>query len=413
MNVYKIKYISRRIILLNILLILILILSLYKVFVKSTTSNNLIDQQSVLENAQEIANICQRQQQRDCYKKQLSQLSLKKGIFFVEKTLNALQEIDPNMRSCHGFAHEVAKLIVYKDPDKWKELLSQVNPNTCGGGLMHGIIESHTGFEPNTRVDSNLIKETCLNQSSRWSSACVHTFGHIALLQTEGEVAQALPICEDLPSDTATNCFNGLFMEDSFKTNLIEHGLVEKVPIPTKDQQSFERVSLRCSQYQGPAGIGCWADLGPIFVEYYKYDYQRIYNECEKADEEAEQRHCYFRAVASLAIYGENDTASKLMDICSPYFATNKDAYKRCIIYLSASLVYNSANFTKRAITFCSALLSEYQEDCFKAIGVVLRNITSENEREIFCREVEEKFKSLCINGNQEGKPKLSPFGVF
>lgn len=393
---------------------IILIFSINKFLMRPALMSETSTREQISEEANRIASACLNNEKQGCYENHLTQLIQKKDIFYAEQLLNALQEIDPNMRSCHGLAHQLAGVAVRQDPSKWKDLLSKVNPTTCGGGFLHGIIETHTGDDPDFTFDSKTVQGTCQATAPQWSTQCIHTFGHIALLQTEGDVSKALPICDSLPKDLSSNCFNGLFMEDSFKTNLVEHGFVENLPSPTKDQKRFDQTYSRCSKYDGPAGIGCWADLGPIFVEFYKYDYQNVYNACQRANEEAERRHCYFRAVASIVISPQIDTTDDLLAICSPYFAQDKNAYRKCIIYLSASLVYNSTKFIQRANMFCSALSSEFQEDCFKGVGEILKDsIVSISERETLCREVEDKFESVCVEGNKDKSTKFYPFSVF
>lgn len=400
---------TRFLLLINVFLIAMTIFSSFKIFAGNTTSIN------PPKEAERMAFLCLNNNHKQiCYEEQLSQLLAQKGVLATQETLNALQEVDQDSRSCHALAHKIARLAVRQNPSDWKNLLSKVNPNMCGGGFMHGIIEAHTGDDPSFTISATTINEICRAESPFWFSQCIHTFGHIALLQTEGDVPSALPICDSLPKDDSSECFNGLFMEDSFKNNLLEHGFVKSASDPSKDKKRFNEVFKRCIQYGGSTGIGCWSDLGPIFDEYYKYDYQKVYDACQKADEEVERKSCYFKAIGYLVIYPEINTAERLLPICSPYLLQDKNTYKRCTIYLSASFVYNSPNFTAHANTFCSTLSSEYQEDCFKAIGEILKeSVTSIDQRETLCRPVDDRFKDLCLNGNQDKSIRFSPFGIL
>lgn len=396
----------RFLIVVNILLVALVLISLSVISRKPDLKTYKPNYNQALSEAKAIVSSCLSEQ--DCYLERLSNLVEKSGILAAQDTLVALQTINSDIRSCHGMAHRMARQAILKDPSRWKELLSEVNPTICGGGLMHGVIEAHMSYDPNFVLDTIIINGVCS------TSQCVHTFGHIALLQTMGDIASALPVCDKLPEKFSLECFNGLFMEDSTKTNLLEHGVVKSAPNPGRDPTRFAEVASRCIKYSGPAAQGCWADLGPIFDEYYNYNYERVYNACQKANTEAEQRHCYFRAAASIAIYEQVDTAQELVSICSPYTNARTNAYERCIVYLASSLIYNSTNFMDRANLFCSEVPTKFQEICFTAVGEMLKQNTDSNDQRIaFCEPIAEQFRDFCVNGNQDKTKRFSSFSIF
>lgn len=402
---HKIRLLSKRpeinklLLFLDGILVILLVLALMKSSpfqIAAPTDPTINKEHTTSLEAQKIADSCKTSGRETCYKDAFTMLVKKVGITAAEQTLYDLQDIDPQMRHCHVISHEISKVATRQNPSKWRELMEQVNVDTCGGGFLHGILEAHTGDEPNFKVDAAFINETCYKgQLNFRERTCAHILGHLILLDTEGKIELSLPICAQVDKSFQLDCYNGIFMEDSFKLALAEHGFAQ---LPARDGKRMRAQEERCKKYDDTAGVACWTDMAEIFVEFYNYDPQKAYDLCNRAPFQEARNHCYLKAVILMAVSPNFYTKGQLLSECA-FYETDDDMYKHCTDFIISSLMYYSAKFVDRAITLCANIADTYKEFCFKDAGEKLKtNITSREERESYCRGTPERYKNLCVN---------------
>jgi len=378
----------------DILLIVILLISLSKVLdIQVPNQTVLIEQE-----ARKIANACLATEgdRENCYKEKFTQLTRDKDIFFTQKTLYAIQNIDPNLRHCHVISHEIAEAAVRKDPSKWRELMDQVDVDTCGAGFLHGILTGHVGDDPNFKIDAAFINETCYGGKLNFKErTCAHILGHLIILDTEGNIDPGLEICEKTHPNFSMDCYNGIFMEESFKLSLVEHGLAE---LPVRDEKRMGIQEKRCLKYDGKPGEACWIDMAEIFAEFYNYDAVKTYGSCNRAPHETQRLQCYLKAVIIMAVSPNYNSEDRLLSECAPY-SQNEELYSRCTHYIISSLMHYSASFADRGVKLCTNINDKYRETCFKDLGDQLTmNTPQKSKRQELCRGTPEKYKSLCVN---------------
>lgn len=382
----------------DIFLGIVLLLAIFHIFGSPPASNqNTIKKGEFKETAQQIANNCLKGNSdiEKCYKENFTQLLVSKDLSFAEHTLYALQDIDPQSRHCHVLSHEIAKAAVRKDPSKWKRLIEEVTVDTCGGGFLHGILEAHTGDDPDFKADAIFINETCYKkQLSFRERTCGHILGHLILLDTEGQIEPALPICAQTDTSLQLDCYNGIFMEDSFKLALAEHGFAE---LPVRDVERMNKQRERCLKYDGTPAVACWTDMAEIFVEFYNYEPTKAYELCNQAPFTDARNHCYLKAVILMAVSPNFDTQEELLKACS-FYKENGKLYTHCTSFIISSLMHYSPKFADRGITLCSHIDDVYKEFCFKELGEKLKmNVSDRQEREHLCSNAPQVYKPLCI----------------
>lgn len=385
---------QRFFIVMDLLLAIILLISLSKALdIQVPSQTGQIEQE-----ARKIADACLAKEgdRENCYKEKFTQLARDKDIFFTEKTLYAIQNIDPNLRHCHVISHEISKAATRKNPSKWRELMEQVDVDTCGAGFLHGIIEAHTGDEPNFKIDANFINETCYKGQKNFKErTCSHILGHLIVLDTEGKIEPALPICGSVDSSFQLDCYNGIFMEESFKLALAEHGFAE---IPVRDEPRMQRQLQRCLNYTNIQAVACWTDMAEIFAEFYNYDSVKVHELCNKAPFEAARNHCYLKAVILMAVSPNFDTKEDLLKACS-FYTQDEEVYKQCTGFIISSLMHYSPKFADRGVVLCSNIADMYKKFCFKDLGEKLTmNVSSKAERRELCKGTPEKYLDLCTN---------------
>ena len=383
-------------IVIDLLLAVVLLISLSKTFSLQIPSSKA----SIEQKAKSIVSVCSKAKEgRDkCYKKTLVQLTKDKNIFFTQKVLYAIQsiDIDPYVRNCHVLSHDIAEAAARKDPSKWRELMDKVDVNTCGGGFLHGILVVHTGDDPNFKVDSSFVNQVCYKgQHTFKERTCSHILGHIIALNTEGKIDPGLEICEKTHPSFSDDCYNGVFMEESFKLTLVDHGLAK---LPVRDERRMITQEKRCLKYTGRPGVACWVDMAEIFVEFYNYDAAKTYESCNRAPEESERKQCYLKGVILMAVSPNYDSEDNLLSACAPY-TQNEKLYSQCTNYIIASLMAHSASFADRGIKLCTNIDDKYKKNCFKDLGEQLAISASErSDRQELCRSTPEEYRSICIN---------------
>ena len=384
-------------IILDLFLAVVLLISLSKVLgIQLPNQTGQIEQE-----AERIVNICSvaKEGRGKCYEKTLVQLTKDKDIFFTQKVLYAIQnidDIDPHVRNCHVLSHEIAEAAARKDPSKWRELMDQVDVSTCGGGFLHGILIVHTGDDPNFKISSSFINQTCYKRQHTFKErTCSHILGHLIALSTEGKIDPGLEICEKTHPSFSDDCYNGVFMEESFKLILVDHGLAK---LPVRDEKRMITQEKRCLKYTGRPGVACWTDMAEIFVEFYNYDAAKTYESCNRAPEESERKECYLKGVILMAVSPNYNSEDNLLSACVPY-TLDEELYSQCTNYIISSLMAHSASYADRGIKLCTNVDIKYRETCFNDLGEKLAiNTHQRSDREELCRGTPEKYKSLCVN---------------
>ena len=351
--------------------------------------------------AERIAVNCMGKGGWECYKQAFSELTEKNGLTFTEQVLYAIQDVDPFLRNCHILAHSISQAATRKEPSRWKELLEQVNIYSCGGGFLHGVLETHMSSEPGFTITADFINNLCSNLSAdEKKRMCSHGLGHLILLEKEGDLSSALPVCSGVKQDStgmAVDCFIGLFMEDHQKLALSEHEIAKA---PIFDDQYVQKLEKGCFSYDGIAAVACWNEMSEIYGKSYGFDPALIYQKCSQAPQEQERNRCFLKGVALMSVDYSFSTKNKLLSICQPYNqAGQEDGYKVCLNYVVTSLMYYSPLYIDRGIVLCSNVSDQFQENCFKDLGNQLkRNIHKQKDRETLCKGGPEKYKHYCIN---------------
>lgn len=331
-----------------------------------------------VDQARKIIEICAAKQIVNCYDPELERLTKETGMQNAVLVLHALQEITPVFRNCHLFAHIIGGAATERDPDKWQELIQETDVSECGGGFLHGILVTHYSSDPTFSITAASIQEACnalgVDITRRDNaSACSHLMGHLKLVHTQGGVDAALLACKDLPRRLAIECNNGVFMEDTYKTALAEHGLGT---IPVRDEENMIRQRARCENYGGLEGISCWIDLGEVFAELYNYDAKKTFTACEGAPDPEERSQCYGKAALVMMSAASFDDSTKISSVCAPLIGS-ASRYKGCLYHaISGAIIYK---FPARAATLCTSANSQFQEYCFKEIARKTAEMGSSN----------------------------------
>lgn len=394
---------KRKIILVVGILILILLSTLpLKIpdFLRSSYNETLFKSK-----AERFASLCQgKKDWRTCYGGHLAALNKSQNF---EKTLTVLwtlQDLDSKTRDCHFIAHRLTASEVEKDVNQWLDIFKYVDNTVCANGFIHGAIEGKVKFDPSFKLNAQTISDVCnqieerlMNKkdgkSDQVDDACAHGIGHILLVETEGNIAKATAICEQIPDiDLQYTCYHGVFMENIIRDNLENHGISKKFRLTLAAANGLEKV---CLKYSGSAKKGCWREMAHIYTTLSEHNPTKNYDFCTHATAQTDIDECYFHSINLMILSDKLDTR-RLGDICIHYL-NNKAKLPLCINRTLTPLLVSSTKFTDRAISFCISLPEDPQKSCFTEIGDTLKKLTSIEERRSLCSSAPIQFKDLCI----------------
>jgi len=354
--------------------------------------------------AEQIAHSCAIKRSESCYTDELVLLVKKENFALAEQTLLALQDIDPSTKSCHVVAHYMGREALKKNPSKWLALADTVDVLACGSGFLHGVLEGHLSASPGITLTSALSQEVCDRGADSYRKRmCTHFMGHFFVVDTSGKLDEAFPQCQGVNPALRFDCFDGMFMEDHQKIALTEHNIL---PAPEYTPAYAKSLEKSCGRYQGDKNIACWVEMAEVYAKTYGYDAKTIYNQCnDNASTDSARQSCYSKGIVILATFPYDVSAKQLTAICEP-FALQGGKFEGCASQLISSLMYYSAKFTTRGITFCAGAPSEHKRPCFRELGRQLASLVpSREERVTLCESAPEEVKGLCAGSNKTPNP--------
>jgi hypothetical protein len=346
--------------------------------------------------AEKLNQACIQQDKNKCYAPEFKTLIYQYNFSFAEQTLYALQDLDESAKSCHILAHYIAREAVRKSPKDWLTLLDSVNVNTCGSGFLHGVLESHLGDDPTTKFNGQLSDSVCDRGNDEYRKRmCTHFMGHFFLVDTNDNIEQALPNCDEVVARLKFDCLDGLFMEHNQRIALNDHQLAD---LPTYTPDYAQGLQKICDKYKDVQSIACWTELAEVYAKTFGYEAKTIYERCHEAPSIQAAQNCYFKGVVILATYPYDVTKERLTSICQ--FYKDQQTFMTCTSNLIASLLHYSPKFTSRGLDYCSNI-SNYTDACFKELGKQLSQfVPSLADRLALCALADPKYKNLCAKVN-------------
>lgn len=328
-----------------------------------------------------------------CYEDRLRRLTLAQPLPIVIETLSLLKERDSRLNNCHLLAHQISRTELLKDPLQWDTLLSKVPAAECGGGFVHGILEEYIGQNPDTQIDSSLIKTTCEQRvrSVLDYSNCVHSLGHLVLLQLGYDLKKATAVCLDIPLDlNQDTCLSGVFMENTTRINGIEHGYPDYRIFKKVDE--VKKYHDFCISLRGNAAEACWIEYARVNLIFYSGDIEKTLAECDTLDN-FYSKGCQLFTI-NLSMDVSTTAPVQIISLCDRY-RDMPDMFNDCRITTLSVIAFNSPKLIPAIVDYCNKVEDTFKSACFKQVGTILP-FFEHSDRTGLCRDAEHGYMSSC-----------------
>lgn len=353
--------------------------------------------------AQKIIYECQNLHAKEsCYSDKFKKLTEKTDMSFAKQVLSKVQDVDPKQTlGCHLIAHYISIAETKKDPSKWKELLSEIDSNSCTGGYVHGILEAHMATNPDYKITATQIPVICSylpDANAGGDINCSHNLGHILLAQEQDDIKKSVEICNQVEdSKMKYECLSGIFMERMTRLNLEAHGISKRISWDEKNTAEMEKI---CREHTGIAGLTCWREIVHMFSVLNNNEPQGVYDACYSAPQEEYAKDCYLHGTSIMAV--SYDFKQENLDKICSFYNEDAPAYNKCSSYLLGGMLMSSAKFSNQVIGYCNSSPDEHKASCFGVMGNVLNGaVKSLPEREKICSSAPVEYKENCLKGNQ------------
>ena len=399
----------------RLFIVIIFILAVANIFVFTNIANSYFKKDlsagdsttskaDIQKEAQKIIYACQTTQSKEsCYSEEFKKLTEKTDLVFAQKTLSAVQDIDPKFTlGCHLIAHFISIAETKKDPSKWKELLQKTDSNSCTGGYVHGILEAHMSSNPDYEISATQIPVICSflpDANAGGDINCSHNLGHILLAQEQDNIGKSVEICNDVQdAKMKYECLSGIFMERMTRLNLEAHGLSQRIPWDAKNTAEMEQI---CREYTDVAGLTCWREISHMFAILHNSEPQGVFDACYRAPTQEYAKDCYFHATSIMAV-SYDFRSENLNKVCS-FYNTDPASYNKCTAFLVGGMLMSSAKFADQVIGYCASALEEQRDDCFGIMGNVLHGAVKEDgKKEAICENVPVIYRDRCMFGGPQ-----------
>ncbi len=335
-----------------------------------------------------------------CYAEKFTDLAFSEGSKFAFKVLRDLQKQDRDALRCHFIAHGIGYGIFKRNPSQSFQAIGSID-TYCAYGAGMGIIERYAStFLKGSLTQRETLLKICENSTT---TGCNHVLGHVLLAETKGAINESLESCkvfENMPR--RAQCFNGIFMEYVYPTNLISHGIANDSWLNLAER--LESLEQLCRSFDGETAVECWSSISRAAVQKFKHDPDKVFEFCNNAPSNEAQLECKLKTVAIFSIENNFDTDSvkKMCDLEPKDKSFKGECYNNLV---DSKLDVLGAEAGDDAVKFCSSLEREFRRPCFKVIASRLasENVNATKIAEI-CNKSPIGFRDDCLGKKNAAK---------
>lgn len=290
---------NKHLILIVVICLLLSCLAGFLIFIFISTPTSVKDRARLM-----VDKCIKNSKEEQCFANEFASLTQQFPLRYSLATLAEIQKSHTVQKGCHFIAHVIATEQVIKNNGDWEKTITQLPVNDCTGGFVMGTLEGAHYFDKKVILDAQTIPHICRKLTTRTTQKhsdqiCVHTTGHLLLIEKAGNVQTAVNECKNLPSQYQYECLSGTFMEDLFHRNLITHGIGKPM---AWDEKTFAKQQEVCETYTSIPAKACWRELSHMILSLAKKDLATISRLCLLASNELSQKACQTHAMDTLSL---------------------------------------------------------------------------------------------------------------
>lgn len=199
------------------------------------------------------------------------------------------------------------------------------------------------------------LDEACVEKFGPQDSGCQHGIGH-GVLQYLGynKLKEALNTCNSLP-ERGRSCFEGVFMEYNFRTDIEGYGAEEELRKITQGN-----LYLPCPNVDEEYKDACYYELPRWWERIYKSDFEKLGILCQAIVKDEFREDC-FRGIGTNAVLASDHKLDDTVKKCD--LMPSQEGLNYCRV--EASWAFNSVpDYAHLATQVCDGLDDEMQQLC-------------------------------------------------
>lgn len=339
--------------------------------------------------------VCYRRGDDQCYKNVATLFSSQFSLRDILDIFADSETVPEVFARCHQVTHYLARS-EYLRTKELSELLNSCN-FTCHGGCYHGGIEEYLqerellsgqDEEAVRREISTICGTKEQARSPQAFRECVHGLGHGTMYITDGELFEALDLCDALPSqEEREGCYSGVFMENSSSSTNTSH--------PGRFVKSDDPM-YPCNAVSEPYRRMCYRYQSSYFAEITNHDWKKTGELCMRVPPEF-RREC-FQTIGTNQVGFTQDVQQMIANCEAMPSGEFQDV---CLAGVVVSLTGRYVGKPERALEFCSLVAPHRQHVCYTQIGRAIAEwSTDERDDARICALIPNSDgKALCRDG--------------
>lgn len=272
-------------------------------------------------------------------------------------------------------------------------------PTSFNYGCQHGFFEAAlVKVKPAKKAIDEICGSLGPEYSTKFKFYCYHGVGHGVLDSTAYDLKAALDICDTLDQRGADGCWQGVFMEN------VNAGMRDEAP---KGIFSLIDPLAPCNKVEDKYRHECYINHAGWLMKFYSNDADRL----DKAVQACLGAENYVNVcLQSLGLMATNpvwqsaliknthtNTEETAKEICLKF---PKQYREQCIVAGVDNILNFDETNTSRAQTFCDIIEPDFQNACYRHIGLSLRSqVTDTNIILQKCSSFKEMYKRPCLSG--------------
>lgn len=326
-----------------------------------------------------------------CYKNTannfLNSFSLKNILDVFEK-----YETTPELYDrCHETLHYLGRM-EYQRVKNVRQVMTQCS-TVCLAGCYHGAIEQYL-IDKNIPINNGAesieieLPRICGSkkdyEQEEIYNQCIHGVGHAIMFLTEGEVPQSLAICDNLPD--VPLCYTGVFMQNTNGSTDSDH--------PSKYIKQGDPM-YPCNILDDKYKEMCYGIQVAHFFKLTNFNWERTANLCDQVPSNY-QNVCFTTMGSHQVGYISDMEVLKNNCISLP----KRSHQVGCTQGTTRHLIIRYSGNVHRSIEFCQIVPIDFKQNCFREIGLSLRDwVKDDEEIRMLCSRISEKeYLHWCQN---------------